>query len=237
VARSRKHVRGMIAQHIKLLNIKLLNITITPHNRSGSSHFGTSFAGRFQPAPYCPSLRALVASAPMAGGRWRVHGSGRGGACICLQIALLLESARAQVRYLRFVDEDSTSGKMGGHIYWDIPATGDDGIDYAAYLATDATGTSKTQLPLGSAHDLPGGAAVSSFPVPMDTAYGSNTHIVVYEKAHGTGTLSNIAAICIVDNPDGFVRTVYATMTGYTKANDARTQYSIIASDSESQKQ
>jgi len=155
-------------------------------------------------------------------GRLRL-GSGAMGA-VCL--ASLLTIGQAQVLNLRFVDEDTDAGQIGGTVYWDKPALGDAGSDYAVYMATnDCSGScTKTQLTGGSlpGGDMPGGADVTDFPVATNTATGGKTHIVVYMKAHGSGTESNVAAICIMDNP-GLVRTVYFTTTGYTKANNART--------------
>lgn len=141
-----------------------------------------------------------------------------------LHFAMLLTMGQSQVRHLRFVDEDSTTGEIGGTIYWDIPAAGDAGFNYVAYMSTSNNGATKTQLqPEGSgASNLPGGADVSAFPIALNTAIGSNTHILVYMQ-DAAGALSNEVFICIIDNPDGFVRTIYATTTGYTKANGART--------------
>merc|ERR1719337_584083 len=73
---------------------------------------------------------------------------------------------------LRFTDIDTDANQLGGTIYWEKPAAGVEGYDYAVYLSKDSGGSDKAQLPIGAAHVLGPGAETSAFSVPMDTAKG-----------------------------------------------------------------
>lgn len=154
--------------------------------------------------------------------RWRIHPFGCCSIFAVLHCTTLFTGGRAQVLNLRFTDEDTTTGKIGGTIYWEKPTGGDDGYTYRVCLSTSTGATCPQQLPISGSYDLAGGAGTSAFPVPSNTAIGSYTYILVFLR-NTAGTISNQASIFIQDNPTSVARTVYVTTLGYTKANNART--------------
>lgn len=127
------------------------------------------------------------------------------------------------MRNLRFQDQDTDAGQIGGTVYWERPTSGDYGFKYAVYLAQDTAGTTKT---LVANSPLSGGAAdTSAFSVNMDTSLGANQYLIVYLEDAG-GTKSNLAYICILDNTggayEGLSYQFYITTLGYTKATNVR---------------
>lgn len=133
---------------------------------------------------------------------------------VYLLLAAWLPAASARVLNLRFGDTDATADQVAGVIKFEQHAAGIAAVaSYVAYLATDCAGTGQTQV-----GEVLSGAYTSEIELFGVDSTGF-THLVVYLKAHNTGTESDAACICLLDNPG---MTVYFTTVGYTMASQAK---------------
>ena len=91
----------------------------------------------------------------------------------------VVDTARS-VNDVDFVDFDLDAAELGGTLTWSPPEILTLVTHYSVYLAEDAAGAGRVQLPTNFAHLAAGTSAQA---VPVDTAVGSLTHAVVYTKS------------------------------------------------------
>jgi len=133
-------------------------------------------------------------------------------------------SSAATVQNLRFEDTDTSSGNIGGIIYWETEVSASSYVEgtsvrashYNVYLSTDSSGTTKVLLGV-----VDGGAWTSFLSVPggTDISTSSYEYILVYLE-DSSATESDVAFIRILDDPN--TRTYYATVVGITAAKNAK---------------
>lgn len=109
--------------------------------------------------------------------------------------ASAIDDIEAKVTDLEFIDDDLDANELGGYITWGPPGAGDV-AEYAVYLAEAADGTGRS-APLATVANV--GAATNSVLLPVETAIGSYSHVVVYTVSAVIGEQTTPEAFPIVD--------------------------------------